>query len=528
MISLNIEAQQYYSKVFDFDGIGSNDRFKTMIKNDQYLYLIASYDYLKENNQKTSGTKIVKASLDGTIVNEQNFPWLVDQTDYGMNILIEDDHLYILNHYDYDFRIDKNPINLLKLDLDLDSITLVEYDPILSNPDVATEANLTIFKNHFIATGWIQEDATNNQFSSFVMWINRDDLSLDTVYTFPAHVVAPDSVRRANMFYSFGNNADSKLFVFCELFTRHPDEFFNRQEIGFLKYTSREDQNVEYIADTLGTYSFHNSPYLTSAGLLFYEKEGRSVGEENEFVLMESDGTVLWHNKDITVSPYGKKTIFHFSETEDGDLIAGGSASWYFEYGQEDPDTINQFHAPYLIKLDIETGEILWERYIIDYDEYGQINRGSILNVVETPEGDLICAGRKTYRDPDFSFFTNDSWLLRLDENGCHPDYACDPFSFISSLEENDYTLLTTSSLKISPNPTDGPLLVSLPVSKKGGIINVRDEYGKLVFSENVDRMVPDYSLDLSSFPSGIYFINYLPRENVNSVIYTGRVVIDH
>ncbi len=507
VISLNIEAQQYYSKVFDFDGIGSSDRFKLMIENDGFLYLLASYAYINDNDERTTATKVVKTDVDGNILQERDFLWLIEQTDYGINMLIEDDHLYILNHYEFDYAIDKNPINLLKLDLDLDSIALIEYDPFDINPMEAADASLTSFKDHFVATGWIDNDdnMTDGE-QPFIMWINKGDLTLDTVYTFPSHVINPE-VSRVQMPYALSNNDNSVLYIFSELITRNPSEVFNRQEIGFLKYTSREDQNVEYIADTLGTYSFHNTPYLTSEGLLFYEKEGDDFGD-NEFVLMESDGTVLWHNKDITVSSYGKKTIFHFTETEDGDLIAGGSASWYFEYGQEDPDTISHFNAPYLIKLDIETGEILWERYIIDYDDYGQVNSGRFLNVVETPEGDLICAGRKTYRNPEFVIFTSDSWLLRLDENGCHPDYACDPFSFISSLEENDYTLLTTSSLKISPNPTDGPLLVSLPVSKKGGIINVRDQYGKLVFSENVDRMLSDYSLDLSSFPSGIYFIN--------------------
>jgi len=454
---------------------------------------------------------------------------MVEQTDYGMNMLIEDGHLYILNHYDFDFAIDKNPINLLKLDLELDSIGLVEYNPFENNPDLATDGSLTVYKDHFIATGWIQPDISSTEYASFVMWINRDDLSMDTVYTFPDHVVAPYYVVRSNMFYAFSNKEDSELYVFAELIKKDSSELFTRREIGFLKYESREDQEVSYIADTLATYSYHNTPFLTSEGLLFYEKEGPfGPTQKIEFVLKEPDGTVLWHNKEIPINPYGNKTIFHFSETEDGDLIAGGTASWHFEYGQEDPDTINQFSSPYLIKLDIETGEILWERYIIDYDEYGQINRGTFLNVIETPEGDLICAGNKLYQDPLFNFFTSDSWLLRLDENGCHPDYTCTDFSFLSSLEENDYTLLMTSRLDIFPNPSDGPLLVELPVDKKGGLINIRDQHGKLVYTEDLERGVSDYRLDLSSYPAGMYFINYLPRDNVDRKIYTGRVVVGH
>jgi hypothetical protein len=524
----NLMTQEYFSKIYDFDKIGRSDSFQTMIEHDGYLYLIARYNYFLTENQISTATKVVKTDLDGNILNEQNFPWMLEQTDYGMNMLIEDDHLYILSRYHFAYAENKNPINLLKLNLELDSIAHVEYNPIVTNPLEAADASLTSFEDHFIATGWIDDDnSQNNGETPFLMWINKDDLSLDTVSLFPSKVIQPDSLLRAQMPYTFSNEDNSELYVFSELLTQNPSEVFFREEIGFLKYSGREDQEPEYVADTLGTYSFHNSPFLTSEGFLFYEKAGTpSTDQTIEFVLMKPDGQVIWHNKDIALNPYGARTIFHFMETRDGDLIAGGSSNWHLEYGQEDPDTITTFKSPYLIKIDIETGDILWERHIIEFDDLGNVDGGSFLNVVETEEGDLICAGSKVYKD-EFSFFTYDSWILKLDENGCNPNFSCDGFAFLSSTEEEASNDLKVSKLLISPNPTSGIATVKLPEDLKDGSLRIIDNNGKQILREELDKRCDTYQIDLSTYPSGIYHVEYLPRDNKERLIYTGKVVVE-
>jgi len=69
---VQVISQEYFSKVFDLDGIGRTDRFTAMIKHDDNLFLLARYDY--SNGVNGSGTKVLKLDQEGNIILKRRSP----------------------------------------------------------------------------------------------------------------------------------------------------------------------------------------------------------------------------------------------------------------------------------------------------------------------------------------------------------------------------------------------------------------------------------------------------------------------
>ena len=80
--------------------------------------------------------------------------------------------------------------------------------------------------------------------------------------------------------------------------------------------------------------------------------------------------------------------------------------------------------------------------------------------------------------------------------------------------------------LDIFPNPTTGPLNIELPEDQRAGQLQIIDNNGKQILREELDKRRDTYQIDLSSYPSGIYHVEYLPRDNKERLIYTGKVVL--
>jgi hypothetical protein len=119
--------------------------------------------------------------------------------------------------------------------------------------------------------------------------------------------------------------------------------------------------------------------------------------------------------------------------------------------------------------------------------------------------------------------FTNStgSWpnfpRWRVDE-----EEKCDP-SIVSLFGE---LVFYRRDLDIFPNPTTGPLTIELPEDQKSGQLQIIDNNGKQILREELDKTRDTYQIDLSAYPFGIYHVEYLPRDNKERLIYTGKVVL--
>ena len=94
-------------------------------------------------------------------------------------------------------------------------------------------------------------------------------------------------------------------------------------------------------------------------------------------------------------------------------------------------------------------------------------------------------------------------YVIVVDENGCESksdEVVLDFTGGILGVEKVGFTL--------SPNPSSGLTLLRADVEWVGATIEVRDLQGKLVSKSTL--LAPSYSLDVSDWDSGIYFITLI------------------
>lgn len=106
----------------------------------------------------------------------------------------------------------------------------------------------------------------------------------------------------------------------------------------------------------------------------------------------------------------------------------------------------------------------------------------------------------------------------RVDE-----EEKCDP-SIVSMFGEVVYY---RRDLKIYPNPTTGPVTIELPEDQTRGYLSIVNSNGQSILRKEIDQIADLFRVDLSGYPSGIYYIEYLPKENSERRVYTAKVNVE-
>ncbi len=81
--------------------------------------------------------------------------------------------------------------------------------------------------------------------------------------------------------------------------------------------------------------------------------------------------------------------------------------------------------------------------------------------------------------------------------------------------------------LKVYPNPSTGPMTIDLPEDQTTGYLSIIDASGQSILQKEIHQIAARYTIDLSIYPTGLYFIEYIPKENKARRIYTAQVVVD-
>ncbi len=78
--------------------------------------------------------------------------------------------------------------------------------------------------------------------------------------------------------------------------------------------------------------------------------------------------------------------------------------------------------------------------------------------------------------------------------------------------------------LDVYPNPVSDQLSINLPEAQSG-LLMLFDVTGKIFYEQKVFEDLKQ--LDTSTFPSGMYFLEFIPEKNRDLVIYTAKVVVE-
>ncbi len=222
-------------------------------------------------------------------------------------------------------------------------------------------------------------------------------------------------------------------------------------------------------------------------------------------IRMDSIGDTVWTK---TFDPFTGITLLGYFtsmfELPDGSFIGAGF-NW-----QTDSVVVARYQG-LVIKMDAN-GNKLWQKEYTLLDGNGSDHR--IMDLRPTSDGGFICAGTIYPAAPDTG--TQDMWLLKLDSNGC-ADTAC---TLITNVPNTQHSQLSTNSLALYPNPTNGIVTIELPKESTNGNFRLLNINGKEVFNQNLNSS--SNQIDVSHLSTGIYFYRY--RDNKQG--HAGKLVL--
>jgi hypothetical protein len=244
---------------------------------------------------------------------------------------------------------------------------------------------------------------------------------------------------------------------------------------------------------------------------------------------LDSAGEILWRFNNPGFSPYGEKRVNSISEANNGDILLCGSMDWrvglgpgLFEFNWLDtipdpthphPDSLGAlFRAPYIARLDGETGEMLWQYALMDIDSTTESFACSLSEFYEMEDGSYTGLGRYCIPDTLNNGDDADSWVVRL------PPEIC----FSGEMECGLENYLVTSTIafipiedsqeklySIYPNPARDKLFLNPLTKEKASYVQITNIEGKILYRGNYDSN----SLELSKFVSGILVVHLLDKK---------------
>lgn len=517
-----VNAQDIWSKTWDAGNTGMTNKIKSShLINDTLYYVtfnVCNYNGETWNECNTIGMMDVEGNIlkeytveDLSIVEYGMIPWAIDN-----------DHLLFLDG--------KGSWDEPTMDLKLfDRYTLVEKIASTFNIRDSIDFNygrgVIPFGNFYVGAGTYKV-SYSEIWPDFIIWIERETLEVDTIINYP-----------------FEKQSISPRFLFID-----PDSLLTiywsginvgnggRGGRGFLKID--KDLNIisNYI-DTIDTRTKHQYPhaaYQLSNGNMVYKQqyEGEeqifpiSWSSDYEIINIDKTGKIQWRFNNPGWSPYGfgEKEITHITESSEGDILACGYTRWHsnwitaYKYNvledtfppPPDIDSIGLYYAPYILKLDGETGELLWQYSIIELDEYGNNLPYVMRQIHELSDGSLIGTGWSRIFNENGVPTKDNSWVIRLPADGCmsNDGMECGFENYVPTSTEEPILIdmNVEKPFIFYPNPSNGAYNV-LDQRKRKEKVNfiVTDYNGKVL---NKDQNVSLDRLDLSAYQSSIFYIS--------------------
>lgn len=86
-------------------------------------------------------------------------------------------------------------------------------------------------------------------------------------------------------------------------------------------------------------------------------------------------------------------------------------------------------------------------------------------------------------------------------------------------------TVFFRRDLKVYPSPSDGRYTVEIPESFSNGIMTVINLEGQSVYYEELTNITSEIDINISNYPSGLYFIELYPKDNKEKIFWSKQVV---
>lgn len=207
-------------------------------------------------------------------------------------------------------------------------------------------------------------------------------------------------------------------------------------------------------------------------------------GQQNARIIrIDVSGNVIWQKTYAHPEGSGSNYLFDCLVKPDSTIVAVGGSN-----------NLAEGDAGWLLKTDSE-GTLLWQR---KYNKNSQTDL--FYSVLATDDGGFLLSGQAVNEETN----SQDAWLLKVDSVGC-PYPNC-----IVGIDEKEKMVL----VDVWPNPCTDVLNVELLDPSAALRVAVMDINGKEIckdgdcFGRSSLAMTGRASIDVSSWPSGIYILN--------------------
>lgn len=520
-----VNAQEVWSKTWDSGNTGMTNKIKSShLINDTLYYVtfnVCNYDGETWNECNTIGMMDMYGSIikektyhDLSIIEQGRIPWTV----------IKDQLIVIDGKGSFE-----NPkIEVKQFDkFNLDSISTTSFS-MDDTIDFIFGSSILEFNEFYVCSGWTRLTGTDD-WPDFLLFIDTSSMQVDTILEYPFQ---KESVIPEFLFV----DPDSLLTVYWSGIGVDNGGNSNSGGRGFMKI-DKDLKVVSNYIDTIDTDTKHQYPhaaYQLSNGNMVYKQQ--YDGEEQvypiswlsdfEIINIDKTGNVIWRFNRPGWSPYGygEKEITHIAETSEGDILACGYTRWHTKWytlhefnliedtiiPPPDIDTIGLYYAPYILKLDGETGELLWQYSIIELDEYGNNLPYVMRQIHELSDGSLIGTGWSRIFDENGIATKDNSWVIRLPADGCisNDDMECGFENYVPTSTEEPILIdmNVEKPFIFYPNPSNGAYNVLDQRKRKEKVKFIVTDYNGKVL--NKDQNVSLDRLDLSAYQSSIFYIS--------------------
>jgi len=387
------------------------------------------------------------------------------------------------------------------------------------------------YSDFYIVSGTsVLEDG--NVLEDWMIWIDRNTLEIDTITEYPF------MKRNTVMEFLYIDNNNLLTCYYSGSGQRFYPSGNLANSRGFMKYNDQKEVVFHYL-DTLdgntGLNYTHTGLLLDNQNMVYkqahFNDEPFGIGNDPDYevICINPDGETLWRFKNPGFSVYGEKRVNSISEASNGDVLLCGSMDWrvglgpgLFETNWLDtipdpthphPDSLGElFLAPYIARLDGETGEMLWQYALMDIDSTAESFACYLSEFYEMEDGSYTGLG--TYCIPDTlnNGDDTDSWVVRLPPEICFSgEMECGLENYLTTSTMSIIPIEDTQekSYRIYPNPTRDKLFLEPISPERNAYVQITSIDGSLLFR---DEFIGN-AIDISRMESGLLIIQLLNKQ---------------
>jgi outer membrane protein assembly factor BamB len=294
----------------------------------------------------------------------------------------------------------------------------------------------------------------------------------------------------------------------------------------YTRFTKIDAQgNEQWIIDSRnlfanGTYKaeclIQEGPNLIACGS--FKQVGLSGYGKSKIIKFDFDGNLIWEREYGEYTDYNVywETLTNIVHTCDNNYVAGGDWYTYTPTPNIANDDENRWDA-YVVKLDRDTGEIIWERnfHYLDVPNDQQ----KLIDMKATLDGGIIFCGESydatstANANYEIEMPRRQGWLVKLDECGCLVP-GCDTlcrYVGCAAIDTTAYFPPVANQFIVGPVPATQFINIYFA----GGDLDLAqtqfqmyDLQGRLVYSFVPDAANTTYMLSTEKFASGTYVLH--------------------